>query len=144
MQKRHLEQAVERNALVFDFGDLIDGMGGRNDRRMTKSGIRAELNVDGYFTELINQAVDWFKPYAKQFTLIATGNHESAVLRHNAVDLTRQIVRLLDVDANASVVPGKYAGSIRLSFRRGNKASAGSLIFRFSHGSGGSSPVTRG
>jgi len=144
MQKRHLEQAVERNAMVFDFGDLIDGMGGRNDRRMTKSGIRAEFNVDGYFTELINQAVDWFKPYAKQFKLIATGNHESAVLKHNEVDLTRQIVRLLNAEANANIVPGKYAGWIRLQFQRSNNASAGRHLIRYTHGSGGSSPVTRG
>lgn len=144
MQRRHLDEAAERNALILDFGDLIDGMGGRNDRRASKSGIRAEHNVDGYFTELINGAVDWYKPYAHLFALIATGNHESAVLRHNEIDLTRQIVRLLNAETGSSIHAGQYAGWVRLNFRRQGRASAGRHVIRYTHGSGGASPVTRG
>lgn len=143
LQKRHLEQAKERGALILDFGDLIDGMGGRNDRRMTKSITRPEFNVDGYFTELINGAVDWFRPYAHLFRLIATGNHEQAILKHGEIDVTRQIVRLLNAEANAVIHPGKYAGWVKLVFRRPS-SSAGNHIIRYTHGSGGSSPVTKG
>lgn len=144
LQRRHLEQARERGALILDLGDFVDAMGGRNDRRMTKGGIRPELNVDGYFSELIDQTVEWFKPYADLFRLIATGNHETAVERHNEINVTRQIVRLLNAEAGAQIHAGKYAGWIRLHFRRANNASAGRHVIRYTHGSGGSSPVTRG
>lgn len=144
LQRKHLEQARERNAIVLDFGDLFDAMGGRNDRRMTKSGIRPEHNVDAYYTAILEDATDWYKPFANLFALIATGNHESAVLTHQEFDLTRQLVRMLNAEANANIHPGKYAGWITLSFHAKSKPSVGRHVIRYTHGSGGNSPVTRG
>jgi hypothetical protein len=62
MQKRHLDQAVERGAFVVDLGDLFCAMQGRNDRRAAKSAIAQEHAVDDYFGAIIRSTVNFFEP----------------------------------------------------------------------------------
>jgi len=144
LQRKHLDQARDRDALVLDFGDLFDVMGGRNDSRMSKGGILAQHQVDGYFTAVLDEAVEWLTPYADLFALIGTGNHESAVLKHAEVDLTRHLIRLLNAEAGGQVHAGAYAGWVILRFNQPGRPAVGKHVIRYTHGSGGSSPVTRG
>lgn len=144
LQRKHLEQARERNARVLDFGDLFDAMGGRNDRRGSKGSILPQHQADAYFTAVLDEAVEWLAPYADLFTLIGTGNHEASVTRHQEFDLTRQLVRLLNAEAGAEIHAGAYAGWVILRFHQPGKQGTGRHRIRYTHGSGGSSPVTRG
>ena len=144
LQRKHLEQARERGAFVLDFGDLFDVMGGRNDRRRTRGGILPQHQQDAYYTAVLDEAVEWLTPYADLFAMIGTGNHESAVLKHGEVDLTRHLVRLLNAEAGANIHAGDYAGWVSLRFNHTGKAGIGRHVIRYTHGSGGSSPVTRG
>ena len=50
--KKHLDQAKEKNAKIFIFGDWFDCMGGKWDKRSTKADIRPEYNTQTYFINL--------------------------------------------------------------------------------------------
>ena len=42
LEKKHLDQAVEREAVIIDYGDLFCAMQGKYDRRHSKDDIRPE------------------------------------------------------------------------------------------------------
>ncbi len=44
-KKKHLKQAVERNAAIIDIGDALDLMGGKFDPRSYKGSVRSEHMV---------------------------------------------------------------------------------------------------
>lgn len=142
MQKRHLDQAQERGAFVIDLGDLFCAMQGRNDRRSSKSDLADEHKVPDYFGELVRTTVGFFEPYKSSLAIFGTGNHESAILKHNEIDLSRALVERLN-DKGSPVVKGGYRGWIRLMFEA-EKGGRSAFNVAYSHGSGGSAPVTRG
>ena len=94
LQKKHLEQAKERNAKILDFGDLFCVMQGKYDRRASKSNVRPEHQKDNYLDAVVNTAVDWFSPYADLFAMISEGNHESAIRRnHGGGPVTKGVIQ---------------------------------------------------
>jgi hypothetical protein len=145
MQKRHLEEAKERNALVVDLGDLFDAMQGRNDKRGAKSAVRPELQRSDYFSALVESAVDWFGPYAPHFLMLGTGNHETSIMRHNEINLTWHLGRQLNAEHGGNIHLGNYSGWLRFQFKSGRKRTYWpAIVAHYHHGSGGSSPVTKG
>ena len=145
MQKRHLEEAVARNALIIDLGDLFDAMQGRNDRRGSKSSVRPEHQTADYFTALVETAADWFEPYAQNLLMLGTGNHETAIVRHNEINLTWHLGRALNAKGG-DIHLGRYSGWIKFQGRahKSKRAYTNSVFTYYHHGSGGSSPVTKG
>ena len=145
LQKTHLDKARERNAKILDFGDLFCVMQGKYDRRSSKTDLRAEHQVDNYLDAVVNTAVDWFSAYADMFALVAEGNHESAIRRHHETDLIERFVTTLNYKNGTELTKGLYTGYVKFSFK---KASGNSrltpVILNFTHGYGGSSPVTKG
>ena len=96
------------------FGDWFDAMGGRNDRRATKSGCasrtaRTTIST-GWCTGRLNT---W--AYAPWIALITPGNHCKAVLQHNETDLMERLCRELGV-------PCMNSGFIRFMFAAGNNS----------------------
>lgn len=143
MQRRHLDQAKERGAFVIDLGDLFCAMQGRNDRRSSKSDLANEHKVQDYYGELVRDAVKFFEPYAEALAVFGTGNHETAILKHNEYDMSRALVDRLQ-DKGSPIVSGGYRGWIRLMFEATGGGRRKSFNIAYSHGSGGSAPVTRG
>jgi len=147
LQKKHLDQARERNAKILDFGDLFCVMQGKFDRRASKSNVRPEHQVDNYLDAVVNTAVDWFSPYADMFALISEGNHESAIRRHHETDLIERFVSALNYKNDTHVSRGLYTGWVRFRFSRkksGSKGSSRMLHLNYTHGYGGGGPVTKG
>jgi len=145
MQKRHLDEAITRDALIIDLGDFLDLMQGRNDRRGNKSSVRPEHNRSDYFTAVIDDAAQWFGPYAKNWLLLGTGNHETAIMRHNEINVTWHLGRALNAEHGGNIHLGKYSGWIKFQGkRRGERNYTNSIFTYYHHGSGGSSPVTKG
>lgn len=143
LQKKHLEQAVQRGALIMDIGDLFCAMQGKFDRRADKSAIRPEHANNRYLDSLVETAVDWFKPYAKHWLFCSPGNHEAAIQKHHEVDLTGNFVSVLNREAGSNVHRMTYAGWVRFMFTfRGTVRQAHRLYYN--HGYGGGGPVTRG
>lgn len=142
LEKKHLDEAKERNAAIIDNGDLFCAMQGKWDKRSDKRALRPE-HVDGnYLDLLVDTAADFYRPYAKQFAVLGLGNHETAIIKSHETCLTGHLVRELN-KAGSPVMKSGYGGWIRLMFDSpGNRAKP--IIIYHYHGSGGGGPVTHG
>lgn len=140
--KRHLDQAVERDADVFVIGDFFCAMGGKYDPRGTKSKLRAEHNVDNYFDALVDTAADYLAPYASRLRLLSRGNHETAVMKRQETDLTGRLCDALGRRHGSPVEAGSYAGWTLLQLRDGPFSQT--VTLRWHHGHGGGGIVTKG
>lgn len=141
--KKHLEEAKERNAAIFIFGDFFDCMGGKYDPRSGKGDVRPEHNVKGYFDVIVKDAANFLEPYKDNIKFISDGNHEMSVLARQEVDLLGNLTERLECER------GSYSGFIKFMFESKNEVSKksggrSSTLLYWTHGSGGSSPVTRG
>lgn len=142
IERRQLEKAIERDALIIDVGDIFCAMQGRGDPRGNYDALRPEHRTDKYLDALVSTASKFYQPYARHFALIAHGNHETAVIKHRNTDLIDRLTAELR-RAGGVTMPGTYAGWITLRFdiRRTVRTSK---TIRYFHGSGGGGPVTRG
>ena len=137
-----LEYIKREDGLIMITGDLFDAMGGKRDPRGSKSKIIPELNVDNYFDALVEYHYQFFKPYAKHITIIGDGNHETAVMKNNEINLNKRLVeKLKRHNPNIFYMPYKWWCLYCFERKSGGRMSYRELHH---HGSGGSSPVTRG
>ena len=143
--RKHLDQAKERNASVMIFGDLFCAMQGRNDRRGNKASIKPSQLAGAYFDNIANEAAEFLLPYADNIDLITYGNHETAIIRHNELDLIQRLVYQLNSEKkpeDSRVEFGGYSGWVLIKHLR--SSSSQSLRLKYHHGAGGGSPVTKG
>lgn len=143
LEKKQLEKARSRKAMIIDCGDLFDVMQGRFDPRRSYSELRPEYKVDAYLTEIVADAAKFYSPYADMFTVIARGNHEAMVRKNNSVDLISSLVTMLNDKNKTDIVPGEMGGWVRFMFTV-NKTKRMSINLNYFHGAGGGGPVTRG
>lgn len=138
----HLKKAKERNAIIFDNGDLFDAMQGKFDPRRNMDDVRPEDAGIDYYDRIVQHAYEAYKPYADQFAVIGKGNHETSVLKNTNHCITTSLVDKLRA-SGSKVVIGDYGGWIRLLFTV-HKTKRESIIIYRHHGAGGEAPVTRG
>ncbi len=143
LEIEHLEKAKERNAPVVDVGDIFDAMQGKFDPRRSYADLRPEYKLDNYLDEIVTDAAKFYGPYAKQFLVMGRGNHESAILKNNSVDLISNLVHRLNSDHGGSVQAGGYGGWVKFIFKISGTQSV-SKNLKYFHGAGGGGPVTRG
>lgn len=136
--KKHLDEAKEKNAPIFIFGDFFDCMGGKWDKRSTKADIRPEYQTQTYFQDIVRDAAKFLTPYKDLIYLLADGNHETGVKLRHEFDLLDDLS-----DRLGGINRGKYSGFIRFSFNRGNGGWISRVMY-YTHGGGGNSPVTKG
>ena len=139
--KRLLDAAIERDAIIVLLGDMLDLMGGRDDRRSSKSALRPEHKVDAYFTAVLDEWVEWYRPYARNTWIALEGNHCSAVKKHHEFDPTRLWTQQLNAAGATIDYPG-YSTYARIMNRANTRRQ--SLRFFIHHGYGGGGPVTKG
>ena len=135
MEKRLLEEAVRRDAIIIGVGDQLDLMQGVSDRRAAKSALRSSLLADNYFDKVIEQAADFYAPFASHWAVMATGNHETAWQRHNSSNPTEHLVRAIKDRAVSPIGAGGYGGWIVFQIRVGGSQLA--YTMRYQHGTGG-------
>lgn len=140
--KKHLDEAVKRNAPILDFGDFFCAMQGKYDRRASKKDIRPEHQVNNYLDALVNTASDYLKPYAKLITVRGMGNHESSIYRHCETNLLERLTERLRAEGSPARTGG-YSGYVRFHVRNNSRKNNSIKLWYF-HGSGGGGPVTRG
>lgn len=144
LEKRQLDKARDRNALILDGGDLNDAMQGRFDPRRTYKDIRPEYLVnDCYYDNVSLDNYQFYKPYADLWLMFARGNHEMSVIKNAQTDLTDRLVFKLNQEAGANCYACGYGGWIRFMFNESGRPT-GSLAMKYFHGAGGEAPVTRG
>jgi len=143
LEKRHLDEAVTRNASIIDCGDMFDAMQGRGDARRSMAEMRKEHMLPEYFTALQNDHAEHLAPYAANIAYLGQGNHETAVLKHNGIALTKELARRLRVEHGSQVIAGGYEQYLRFKFRFGGTERHSKLLF-ITHGAGGASEATKG
>jgi len=137
--KRDLDAAMNRDAIIVSLGDWFDAMQSRNDPRRTKAGARPEHRRDDYVNAMIDDTVDFLKPYASNIAIMAEGNHESAFRKQTGVDLNALVCQQIGCMA------GGYTGFIvlRTSLFK-NNAGRKVVVIAWDHGRGNGGEVTLG
>lgn len=143
LEKKHLDEAVEKNAGVLDFGDLFCAMQGKYDHRADTKQCRPEHREGRYLDALVETASEFYEPYKENWLFMSSGNHETAILKRHETDLTERLAERLGRSGGNPVV-GAYCGYIRFRAVRPDGGKAGSLVLYYHHGYGGGGPVTRG
>ena len=110
LEKKHLNEAVERNAVIVDYGDLFCAMQGRFDRRSSKEDLRPEHQKGDYLDALVRTATDFYGPYAHNFAVVGPGNHETAILKHHETNLTERFIERMNTEHGSNIQLGGYSG----------------------------------
>ena len=139
---RHLKQAQEKGAKVLINGDFFCMMQGKYDPRRSKKDILPEHNKANYIDAVIEDAVDWFKPYAKDILLIGYGNHETAIVKNLETDPLQRFADLLNMTCGTSVQVGGYGGVVDFKITDGSNRTH--VAMKYYHGTGGGGAVTKG
>lgn len=143
LERRHLADAVKRDAAIIDIGDLFCAMQGKWDKRSDTKQCRPEHREGRYLDALVSTAAEFYEPFAANFAVMGLGNHETSILKHHETHLTERLVERLNTSTGAGVRMGGFSGWIRFSFKRGARYQQ-SIRYHYHHGYGGGGPVTRG
>jgi hypothetical protein len=142
LEKRHLDEALERKAIIIDNGDLFCAMQGKYDKRSSKSCIRKEHMDGDYLDSLVNTAAEFYAPYMELPWIFGRGNHETAIQKAHETDLTERLVeKLKDRYGAEQAFTSGYSGWVRFILDYGKSEQ---IKLHHYHGSGGGGPVTRG
>ncbi len=143
LQSEHLKLAIERKAIIIDNGDLFCMMQGRGDLRGSKSKVRPEHNRNDYLDAVIDDAANYFAPYAENFALVATGNHEASVSQRTETNVTKRFVDQVNALNPASQLhAGGVTGFIRLHFQMSGQSFP--FLIDYHHGVGAGGGTTKG
>lgn len=143
--KDHLEEAKMTGGGILSIGDLYCVMNGRYDRRRSQeSMLWNHANRDDYFSQVVQFGKDFYGPYAENIILFAYGNHETAVKKNSGVDLLKDTSRFIEADTGHKIPVTGYEGWLTFKFGFSSTNFAPPFSLKYRHGSGGSSPVTRG
>jgi hypothetical protein len=147
LKRRHLNEALRRGAPILEFGDTLDLMQGKADRRADKSSLREELRRTDYLNGVIEFADEFYKPYRENLVYLGKGNHETAITKHYEFDPLSALAYTMR-SQGSPVQLGGYRGWVRFRFYRpdDNRKARGVYYVNLyqNHGSGGGGPVTRG
>lgn len=120
--KKHLDRIVELNGYICIYGDLFCLMQGKYDPRSSKHSLIPEHTQGYYIDNVINDAVNFFKPYANRILLVSKGNHETSVSSRIESDILHTFVEKLNA-SGSQVYLGGYGGyyHITIGLKDGNK-----------------------
>jgi len=143
LEKQHLDLALERKAIIIDLGDCLDLMQGKGDRRQNKSQLRSSQLAAAYFDRVVDEAAEFYAPYAANWAVLGQGNHESAWLNHHESCPTTNLVRAIkSINGESQMGAGGYGGWVKIRACMSNTKMTWTL--RYHHGSGGSAPMSMG
>jgi hypothetical protein len=138
----HMEQAVDRGAMMLKLGDSFDAMQGKDDRRSAKSELKTRYKRTDYLNALQEEGVKFYAPYASNIAYFGYGNHETSLIKQHEYDVIAPTVADLQ-RLGSPVVRGGYRGWIKFMFERESEGGRQSLNMYQTHGYGGGGPVTK-
>ena len=141
--KRHLDYCKEQEMPIFINGDFFCLMQGKYDPRRSKKDVLPEHNKANYIDAVIEDAVNWWTPYAQLLTVIGYGNHETAIIKNLETDPLQRFVDLLNYTNKSNVQTGGYGGWLLLKCGLYQSVYL-SKNLKYFHGSGGGGIVTKG
>lgn len=142
LEKKHLDQAKETNAIIIDNGDLHCAMQGKWDKRADKNSLRPEHRGNNYFDLLVETAAQFYEPYKDQFAVLGKGNHETAITNRHETDLTDRLAARMR-QYGSKVEASGYGGWVIFRFNLAKTIQKSIVLYHY-HGTGGGGPVTRG
>ena len=146
--KNHLDQALEKDAMICIFGDLLDVMATFGDKRMQREDVDPQFIVKGrsYLDLVCEYAIEFLRPYAKNILIISKGNHEYTIEKFHNSDPLYRIVGTLNQLCETNIQLGSYRGYIWFHYYRGKRGN-GNVIrktMHYHHGFGGSAKESKG
>lgn len=142
LEKKHLDEALDREAGIIDVGDLFCAMQGKYDKRSNKLDIRPEHQTGEYLDSLVNTAADFYEPYAKNIVALGYGNHETSILSRHETNLTERLAQALRTKTGALCPVTGYTGWVRFCLEDGSGHRSSRTLWHM-HGYGGGGPVTQ-
>lgn len=114
--RKHLKQAQGHGGHALFFGDVLDLMQGKRDRRASKGAIRPEHLGSNYFDLVFSETAEWLSPFASTLLMMSDGNHETAVINNQEIDPLENVTRLMRDRYKSPVEHMRYQGWIWFSF----------------------------
>jgi hypothetical protein len=95
-----------------------------------------------YFDLLVEDAIEFFRPYKDIIAMVGYGNHETAIIKHNETDLLARFVHTFNERFKGNIQLGGYGGWI---FIRCHQRIGCHRVFaiKYIHGWGGGGPVSK-
>lgn len=125
-------------------GDMFDAIS-NTDRKRYRLSVPHDRILNARERQL-DEALDWateiYGPHASKIDVVGVGNHDDSTVKYNHFDLVLELVKRLN-KLGGKINYGGYCGLIRYIFKMG-KTKLGQYIIQYHHGSGHSSPVTKG
>ena len=144
--KKHLDQAVERNAGIFLLGDTVDLMQGKKDKRAAKHALRPNYMFDDYLGAVMEDAAKFLAPYAQNIMFISQGNHELGYKKHHEIDPLSILATHIKADTGIRPIIAPYTGWMQFKCefdRSGGRRKT--VRLKYHHGTGtGGAVVTKG
>jgi predicted phosphodiesterase len=142
--KRLLDEAQKAGSLICIFGDLLDVMGGKYDKRTLKGDIKKEHSEDNYLNCVIEDAAELLAPYVDNL-FISAGNHEKEIDKRFELYLLEMLSDRIYRKTHKNLVWTKnYAGFILVNLKhKSAKAQMSKTIF-YNHGKDSNAVMTFG
>lgn len=143
--QKHLDEIKRCDGYVFIYGDWFDVMGCYQDPRSKAKDIDPKYIIRGkeYLNAIVDDSVEFLRPYTKNIAFISEGNHETEIKRRRDVDILDWMIRLLR-ENGSSVIKGYYSGwnEFVLKYKRGGTSK--SILTHYHHGYGGNAKRSKG
>jgi len=139
--RHHMDQAVDRDAMMVKLGDSVDAMQGKSDRRSSKDDLADQYKRKDYLNALVEGVVEFYRPYKDHIGYLGYGNHETSLIKYYEFDVLALVARDLQLQGSP-VVLGGYRGWIKFLFSRESGGRFSINLYQV-HGYGGGGPVTK-
>lgn len=141
--RSELEDARQSHSRVFIAGDVFDMILPKDNKRYVASMYdEAIRNTDAVINASLDLGMKILRPYRDLIDMIGCGNHETSVIKYHSSDIISLLCERLSTPEH-KVAHGGYSGAIVATYRQ-PKGNGTRYVFRYHHGSGGASPVTKG
>ena len=107
------------------------------DKRQSKHALKEEFTRDDYLNAIIEYNVKIWEPYAHRIISFFIGNHESTQIKFHGMDITREIVKTLNLKHGTSILLGDFAGYLKLRFDNGGRRFTNNIYYHHKPISGG-------
>lgn len=141
-----LEKHCKEADYIKIYGDLFDLMQGRDDKRRSYSDLKEKYKSTNYIDEVVKDAANFFKPFAKKLLFVGLGNHETSVISKLGTNPLSAFCLLMRMN-NSQVVEGSYQGFIVDNFLipyENKSLNLNAITTAFHHGHGGAPQKTEG
>lgn len=135
--RKLLDQALADNCPIIVTGDFFDVMQGPKDPRGSLGDVDPQYLDDDYFGRVLDEAEEFWRPYAHLILFLGEGNHETSVQKHYGLNLLAILCKRLDV------IHLGYSGWVQFFFTKAAGGGRTSRTLWFHHGGMGGE-VTQG